>query len=106
MTRRPLLGVHGPDPFGRKEAIDVRSALRSHTLWAAHQMFLEDKTGSIEVGKYADIAVWDKDPYSASVDAIKDFACQLTLSPGRGGVSRRGDRRERFQRTPGKPVDA
>jgi predicted amidohydrolase YtcJ len=82
MTRRPLLGVHGSDPFGRKEAIDVRSALRSHTLWAAHQMFLEDKIGSIEVGKYADIAVWDNDPYSAPVDAIKELACQLTLFQG------------------------
>ena len=45
-------------------------------------MFLEDKIGSIEVGKYADIAVWDKDPYSAPVDAIKELACQLTLFQG------------------------
>lgn len=82
MARRPLLGVYGVDPFGRHETIDVRTALRSRTLWAARQMFLEGKIGSIEVGKYADIAVWDKDPYSAPLDAIKDLACQLTLFQG------------------------
>jgi predicted amidohydrolase YtcJ len=82
MARRPVLGVHGPDPFGRGEAIDVGSALRSRTIWAARQMFLEDEIGSIEVGKYADIAVWDEDPYRAPLDAIKELACQLTLFQG------------------------
>ncbi len=32
----------------------------SHSPFGAHQMFLEDKVGSIEVGKYADLAVWDR----------------------------------------------
>ena len=82
MVRQPLLGVYGEDAFGQAEAVDARTALRSFTLWAAHQMFLDDQTGSIEVGKYADLAVWDVDPYSAEPDAIKEMQCQMTLLEG------------------------
>ena len=82
MVRQPLLGIYGSDAFGSDEAVDVRTALRSFTLWAAHQMFLEKKTGSIEVGKYADIAVWDTDLYTAEPEAIKNMQCQMTLLEG------------------------
>ena len=40
------------------ESIDIRPALKSYTIWAAHLMFLESQVGSLEVGKQADIAVW------------------------------------------------
>ena len=90
ITRQPLLGVHGSDAFGAEEAVDVHTALRSFTLWPARQMFLEEKTGSIEVGKYADLAVWDIDPYSAEPDAIRDMQCQMTLLEGEVVYQRRG----------------
>ncbi len=83
IARRPLQGSYGPNPFGSAEAIDVHNALRSYTIWAAHQLFLEDKIGSIEVGKEADIAVWDRDLYSIPTDQIKDLKCELTLFGGR-----------------------
>ncbi|MDX2412153.1 MAG: amidohydrolase [Woeseiaceae bacterium] len=82
IAREPLLGVYGKDAFGSDQSIDVRTALRSFTIWAAHQMFMEDKIGSIEVGKYADIAVWDVDLYSAGAEAIKNMNCQMTLLEG------------------------
>lgn len=44
---------------------------------------MEDKIGSIEVGKYADIAVWNKDLYTIPTDEIKDLKCQLTLIGGK-----------------------
>ena len=46
--------MYGAHPFGTAEAIDVHTALRSYTAWAAHQLFLEDKIGTIEPGKEAD----------------------------------------------------
>lgn len=82
MAREPLLGRYGPRPFGSEQAVDIRTALRSYTIWAARQMFLEKKIGSLEVGKYADIAVWNKDLYAASVAEIKDLECLLTLFQG------------------------
>jgi predicted amidohydrolase YtcJ len=83
VAREPLLGVYGSEPFGRAESVDVKTALRSVTIWAARQMFLENQIGSIEVGKYADLAVWDRNPYSAPTTQLKDLQCQLTMFNGR-----------------------
>ena len=83
IAREPLLGVYGGDPFGRAESVDARTALRAVTIWAARQMFLETKIGSIEVGKYADLAVWDRDFYTAPTAAIKDAKCVMTIFDGK-----------------------
>jgi predicted amidohydrolase YtcJ len=83
VTRQPALGIYGGDPFGRDESVDVRTALRAVTIWAAHQMFLETKIGSIEVGKYADLAVWDRNPYQVETNDLKEMRCELTLFSGK-----------------------
>lgn len=82
IAREPLIGIYGKHPFGTAESVDVRTALRAYTIWAAHQLFLEDKIGSIEPGKYADIAVWDKDIYTIPTEEIKEIKCQMTLLAG------------------------
>ncbi len=83
VAREPLLGAYAKDPFGRTESVDVHAALRAVTIWAAHQLFLERKIGSIEVGKYADLAVWDRDLYTVPTARIKDMQCQLTIFNGK-----------------------
>ena len=83
VAREPLLGTYAKDPFGRAESVDVHTALRAVTIWAARQLFLEKKIGSIEAGKYADLAVWDRDPYTVPTAQLKDMQCQLTLFEGR-----------------------
>jgi predicted amidohydrolase YtcJ len=83
VARQPALGIYGGDPFGRDEAVDVRTALRAVTIWAARQMFLETKIGSIEVGKYADLAVWDRNPYEVPTDDLKEMRCELTVFAGK-----------------------
>jgi predicted amidohydrolase YtcJ len=82
VARQTLNGTYGPTPFGTRESVDIRTALRSHTIWAAHQLFLDDRIGSIEVGKDADVAVWDRDLYTVPVDKLKDLRCELTLVQG------------------------
>jgi predicted amidohydrolase YtcJ len=72
----------GREPFGVAESVDRQTALRSYTAWAARQMFLDDKIGTLEAGKRADIAVWDRDIYSIPTDDIKDMHCLLTLIDG------------------------
>jgi predicted amidohydrolase YtcJ len=81
-ARETLKGTYSPHPFGTTEAIDMHTALRAYTAWAARQMFLENKIGSIEVGKRADIAVWDRDLYSVPTEQIKDLKCLMTLLDG------------------------
>jgi hypothetical protein len=83
IEREPLKGLYGAHPFGTAEAIDVHTALRSYSAWAARQLFLEDKIGTIEPGKQADIAVWDHDLYTMPAADIKNLKCELTLFAGR-----------------------
>jgi predicted amidohydrolase YtcJ len=83
LERETLKGVYGAHPFGTSETIDVHTALRSYTAWAARQLFLEDKIGTIEPGKEADIAVWDHDLYTISAADIKNLKCKLTIFAGR-----------------------
>ena len=65
------------------ESVDIHTALKSYTIWAAHQMFLEKQIGSLEVGKDADIAVWDKNMYAIPSAQLKDLTCEMTLVAGK-----------------------
>ena len=60
----------------------MHTALSSYTAWAARQMFLENKIGSLETGKQADIAIWDRDVYTVSTNQVKDLKCLMTLVDG------------------------
>ena len=82
IARETALGVYGSNPWGMDESVDVQTALKSFTIWAAHQMFLEDQVGSIEVGKRADIAVWDRNPYEVATAALKEMTCVMTVFDG------------------------
>jgi predicted amidohydrolase YtcJ len=83
VARKTLKGTHGAQPFGTAEAVDVHSALRSYTIWAARQLFLEGRIGSLEVGKDADLAVWDRDLYEIPTDDVKDIRCEMTVFGGK-----------------------
>ena len=82
VARETLKGVYGTQPFGTAESVDIHAALRSYTLWSAHQLFLEDRVGSIEPSKEADIAVWDHDMYSVPTGELKNLKCEMTLFNG------------------------
>lgn len=83
MTRDTLMGNYGPHPFGTTQCINVHDALRAMTRSNAYLLFMEDKIGSIEKGKYADIAIWDKNWYKATTDEIKNINCEMTLLGGK-----------------------
>ena len=83
IARETLNRTYGATPFGTEESVDVKTALRSYTRWAARSIFLDDRIGSIEVGKDADLAVWDRNPYTVTTAALKDMRCELTLVGGK-----------------------
>ncbi len=83
ITRDTLVGLYGPHPFGTDECINVHQALRAATRSNARLLYMEKKIGSIEVGKLADIAVWDKDWYSCTTDEIYNMNCEMTLLGGK-----------------------
>jgi predicted amidohydrolase YtcJ len=82
VDRSTLLGIYGSRPAGTANSVDIHTTLRSYTAWAAHTLFLEKKVGTIEVGKYADLAVWDKDLYAVPASELKDMKCSMTLMNG------------------------
>ena len=82
VERETMFGTHDENPWGKDESIGVMHALRSYTRWAAHQVFLEDKIGSIEVGQYADIVVWNRNPLTVQTEEVKEMKALLTLMNG------------------------
>jgi predicted amidohydrolase YtcJ len=83
VARETMAGAYGKTPFGMAESVDIHTALKSYTIWAAHQMFLDTQIGSLEVGKDADIAVWDRNLYAVPSAQLKDLTCEMTLVAGK-----------------------
>jgi predicted amidohydrolase YtcJ len=83
VERETLKGTYGAHPFGTAESVDIHAALRSYTAWGARQLFLENRIGSLEVGKDADIAVWDRDMYTIPARELRNLKCTMTLLHGR-----------------------
>jgi predicted amidohydrolase YtcJ len=69
-------------PFLPEEAIDLETALRSFTMGAAWANHRDDTTGSIEVGKLADLVVLDRDIALESANHLGDMHVLLTLVEG------------------------
>ena len=53
-----------------ENALTREQALRSITIWVAKGCFLEDRKGSIEVGKDADFVILDRDLMMVEEDEI------------------------------------
>ena len=83
VAREALLGTSGSQSFGTRESVDIRTALKSYTVWAARQLYLENEAGSLQTGKSADVAVWDSDPFSVPTADVKEMHCELTLFRGK-----------------------
>ena len=81
-ARQTMLGTYGENPWGTDESVAIHDTVRAYTSSAARQLFLEEKAGSIQVGKRADIVAWDQDLYSIPIDELKDVKPVLTLMNG------------------------
>jgi len=79
VARRTIRGV----ALGTGEAVTAEEALSFYTMPAAMHCFMEDRVGSIEVGKYADLAVWNFNPLDVEPERLLDWECQMTFVGGR-----------------------
>jgi predicted amidohydrolase YtcJ len=75
-------GGETPTPFLPEERIDLASALAAFTISAAYVNGIEDQTGSIEVGKLADLIVIDRNPFEVEPAEISETTVLLTLLEG------------------------
>ncbi len=71
-TNNPLIGIYHAvtrqdekgNPTGGwlpEQRMTIEEAIKGYTIWAAYAAFQEDILGSLEVGKYADFTILDKD---------------------------------------------
>ena len=79
VTRKGFQGrVYGPE-----DAVTVEQAIRLHTLEPAYLTFQEDRKGSIEVGKLADMVVLGEDILTVEADRIRSIPIEATIVGGR-----------------------
>lgn len=81
VSRKTLKGTpeEGYEP---DQKMTREQALRSYTLDAAYGAFMEDIIGSIEVGKYADFTVFDKNIMTIPEGEILDTKVAMTIIGG------------------------
>lgn len=70
------------EKIGPDQAIDIQQALKAVTINAAWQIKMEDKIGSIKVGKYADFVVVDQNPLETPKEELRNIAVSQTIVNG------------------------
>ncbi len=68
--------------IGPLEAISVPDGLKALTTYAAWQINMEEKIGSIEPGKYADLIILDRNPLKANPDSLREIRVLNTFVNG------------------------
>ena len=92
----PLMAIHAlvnrrtkaGNPIGLSQRVTVLEALRLYTVNSAYQQFDEDRLGSLEPGKLADMVVLGGDILTVPSEEIKDIPVDMTLIGGRVVFSR------------------
>lgn len=81
VTRKTLKGTP-EEGYEADQAMTREQALRSYTLDAAYSAFEEDIKGSIEPGKLADFAIFERDIMTVSEAALLNVAVDYTIIGG------------------------
>ena len=69
--------------LNKNESIDLTEMLKAYTINAAYLMHQEEYTGSIEVGKAADLIILERNLYNIPVDEISEVKVLQTLLEGK-----------------------
>jgi hypothetical protein len=84
VTRRTRTGrVLGPE-----HRVPVATALKALTIWPAWQHFEEDRKGTIEVGKLADLVVLSDNPMTVPEDQLAGLKVLETIKEGQSVYKR------------------
>jgi predicted amidohydrolase YtcJ len=77
-----LYGDESDEVFLSDERLDLATSIAAFTMGSAYVNHLDHVTGSIEVGKYADLAVVDRDLFAHPVDEIANAHVDATFVEG------------------------
>lgn len=87
VARKRLNGTSGPG-WHPEFAVSRADALRMLTLWPAHGAFQEHERGSIRVGKYADLTVFDRD--FMTIPELEILGAETVMTMVGGRITYRG----------------
>lgn len=80
---RCIPGETNPDEIlGPEERMSLEDMIAAYTINGAHANFIENETGSIEVGKKADMVVLDRNLFDIPDSAIADTRVLMTIFEG------------------------
>jgi predicted amidohydrolase YtcJ len=82
-TRRELDKPDGPQLPSPEEVITLEAALKAATMGPAWQLGMEREVGSIEVGKFADLVVLEKNLFEVASRDIHKTKVAMTVMNGR-----------------------
>jgi predicted amidohydrolase YtcJ len=66
-----------------EQALTIDEAMYAHTMAGAYADFAENKKGSLETGKFADLIVWHDNPYTVATKDIPKLTVDLTMVGGK-----------------------
>ncbi len=78
VTRRSSSGAL----IGGGEALSVSEAIHAYTMGAARACRMDDRIGSISLGKYADLVVLDADPWAVPAQELAQIPVVSTVVAG------------------------
>jgi predicted amidohydrolase YtcJ len=70
------------EPFLPSECLSLADAVYAYTTGSAHANHQDDTTGSIEIGKYADLVVLDRDIFAPDAGPLPEAQVDYTLIEG------------------------
>jgi len=70
-------------PVSPEQAMTIDEAMYAHTMGGAYADFAENKKGSLELGKFADLIVWHDNPYTVETADILNLTIDLTMVGGK-----------------------
>jgi predicted amidohydrolase YtcJ len=70
------------ETIGADQAITVEDAIKAVTIYPAWQMFMEDKVGSLEAGKLADLVIVSENPLTVEPDRLDQVRVIATYRSG------------------------
>lgn len=82
-VNRQTLDGKNPQGWFPEQKISVAEAIRAYTIENAWAAFMDDRTGSITPGKYADLVLLDQDLLRIAPERIKDTHVDVTILGGR-----------------------
>ena len=70
-------------PISPDQALTIDEAIYAHTMGSAYADFAENKRGSLEPGKFADLVIWHDNPYSIALADFNNLTFDLTMVGGK-----------------------